>query len=347
MTEVVQIEIGGKAWRFWSDFEINTGLDSYSTVAFTAPHEPQRREFREAFRPFAYTPVTVGLAGGEKLFNGTMLPPAPTFDEESSRVAVQCYSKPGVLLDSDAPASLLPFESRGLTIKQIADRLCQPFGIAVVMADDAQPGAPFKRVKQKLDGKVQDYLVSLAQQRGLILSDNGRGNLVILRSRPVGQPVAALEEGAAPVTSVSSTFNASDYYSEITGVTSQKMYATGARVTERNPRPMTGIRCQTVVLDDTEKADAPAAVRARMGRMFGNAFSVSVEVPTWRDPAGRLWRPNTTIKLKAPSAMVYAPYNFIVRTVSMRNNNNAETATLGLVMPGAFSGETPARFPWD
>ena len=76
------------------------------------------------------------------------------------------------------------------------------------------------------------------------------------------------------------------------------------------------------------RADAPAAVRARLGRMFANAFSVSVELPTWRDPGGRLWKPNTTVRLKAPDAMIYTESEFLIRNVVLRGNKDARTATI-------------------
>lgn len=346
MAEDVQIAIADKVWRYWDDCEINLGIDSYSTVTFMSPHEPKRREFRETFRPFSYKPVSLRV-GTQPLFVGNMLTPVPTANEDGSRIAVSCYSKPAVLMDCDAPVSLLPFEARGLTLLQIAERVCAPFGVRVAIADGLQPGPPFRRVKQKLDGKVHDYLVELAQQRGLVIGDDATGRLVFRKSTKIGRSVASLEYGKPPVLAVSPSFNDREYFSQITGIANAKMGVRGAKATERNPRLTDTLRCQTAQLDDIEKADIGQAVKARMGRMFGNAMSLTVELPTWRDPQGALWWPNTTVRLLAPEAMVYSWYEFIVRTVSLRTNKDAETATLGLALPGAFSGEIPPKFPWD
>lgn len=82
--------------------------------------------------------------------------------------------------------------------------------------------------------------------------------------------------------------------------------------------------------------------------MFGNMVSYVVEgIPTWRDPKGNLWRPNTTITLKAPEAMIYRETEFLIRNVTLRQDAQSKTATLGLVLPGAFSGETPSRLPFE
>jgi prophage tail gpP-like protein len=81
--------------------------------------------------------------------------------------------------------------------------------------------------------------------------------------------------------------------------------------------------------------------------MFGNMVAYSVKVATWRDPSGNLWEPNTIVSLDAPDAMVYRPYDFVIRGVEFERDSRKEHATLDLVMPGSFSGEIPEALPWD
>lgn len=340
----VAISIAGHDWRYWEDFELLLGLDSYSSASFAAPFDPDRQLFRKLFRPFSYHPTTVSVDGAQ-VFDGTLVDTTPDTSTARRSVSVGCYAKPAVLLDSSAPASLLPLETRGLNLKQIAVRLCTPFGIDVVL--DGSAGAPFKRVKQQPESKVQDYLVELAHQRGRVLTNTADGKLRIYRSTEVGRPVAHLEEGKPPVLAVRPTFQSRAYYSEITGIVAAKISARSARYTENNPRLVNSLRCDLFHIDRADRADAQSIVRARMGRMFGNAFGIEVDVATWRDPQGDLWWPNTTVQLKAPGAMVWSPYEFIVRTVALRRNKDSKTATLGLVMPGAFDGRVPPRLPWD
>jgi prophage tail gpP-like protein len=38
--------------------------------------------------------------------------------------------------------------------------------------------------------------------------------------------------------------------------------------------------------------------------MFGNMAAYTLTVASWRDDAGKLWEPNTTVTLIAPGAMV-------------------------------------------
>jgi len=45
--------------------------------------------------------------------------------------------------------------------------------------------------------------------------------------------------------------------------------------------------------------------------------------------------------------MIYEPYTFVVRSVRFSKDDSSETATLDLVVPGAFNGEVPEALPWD
>ena len=100
-------------------------------------------------------------------------------------------------------------------------------------------------------------------------------------------------------------------------------------------------------MPDTQDADVKAAVEAKIGRMFGNVAFYSITLSTWRDSKNNLWKPNTTLKLNAPAAMIYTDYEFIIRSVRFEQNSISQTATLNLVMPGTFSGKIPETLPWD
>jgi prophage tail gpP-like protein len=350
----VTVTIDGKEYAYWADLEITQSIDNHATVGFNAPFEPERKAFRDTFRPFTFKPLHVDV-DGERLFTGTLVDVNPKAVPTNRTVAISAYSKAAVLADCTIPPSLLPFETNGLSLRQIAQRLISPFGLDVVVT--APEGTPFKRVNtksRKVDGKaeadqkVQDFLAELAKQRVLILSSTKLGDLLMQESVATGNPVAVLEEGTAPLIEVTAAFNPQSYYSEITGYTSHKRGQTGAKYTERNQRLAGGVlRPYGFKLDDVEKADAPAAVRAKLGRMYGGFCSYVLQVPTWRDPNGKLWEPNTTIVVKYPSAMIYNRYEFLIRDVVLKRSADEETASIGLVLPGAFSGEAPATLPWE
>jgi prophage tail gpP-like protein len=355
MAENVSMKIKGSQWREFSDLEIHQAIDSHATVGFYAPFEPERKDIRDTFRPFSFHPLEL-FVDAERLFTGVQVDVIPTTEAEMRTLSVSGYSRPAELEKNNPPVSLsLPVEANGLTLRQIAERLAGAFGIGVVM--DGPDGPPFKRVKMRLkrldttadqDQTIDSFLVELGKQRGFVRSSTASGELLFQHSVAPGNPVARFREGEPPLTSVMPTFDPQSYYSEITGFTSTKRGRVGNKYTERNQRMAGGVlRSMSFRLDDIERADAPAAVKAKIARMFANAFTVVLNLPTWRDPHGNLYRPNTTVKLQAPGAMVYRETEFLVRDVYLKQNGDEETSSLGCVLPGAFSGQQPDVLPWE
>lgn len=345
----VAILINGRRFRFWDKVRITRSSDSMATFEFGAPFDHSAPGFRETFKPMAFKPVTITV-GGEPLFTGTMVLVTPVIENNKRIIAVSGYSLPGVLNDCTPPASMfadnngsLQFDDRGL--REIAATLAAPFGISVEF--QADQGAIFDSVACDPGEKVLSFLIGLAKKRNLIISDTARGKLVFLKSANTGKPVARLQQGSAPVLSVTPIFNPQEYYSHITGIEPFIPNLPGLQFTVKNERLQGVVRPLTFKLSDTKDADLKTAVEAKIGRMFGNTASYSISVATWRDSQGKLWTPKTTLTLLAPDAMIYNEYEFEIRNVGFNREGSVETATLNLVIPGSFSGKIPKVLPWD
>lgn len=354
--ELVNLQINGEYFANWIEVELNSAIDNYATASFTAPFQPERREFRDLFRPFKYQEVEID-SQLTTLFKGYLVDPAAKFDATRSAVTAQCYAKPAVCADSDMPVALLiDSDKKGKSIarefskvgiRAIAEACLAPFGIGVEL--QGPEGKPFDKVRIGPDKKIQEFLVELAKQRNLVLSNTVDGKLLIWQSVEPGQPVCRFVEGEPPLTTVETNFSPREYYSEITGFAAKKRGKAPAKWTEHNPHLKAPLRANTFKLEDTERADAPEATRAKLGRMYANMASYTIpDIPTWRDPSGQRWKPNTTVTVLAPSAMIYAETEFLVRNVKLKTTKDARTATLELALPGAFNGKVPTgRLPWD
>ena len=340
----VAILIDGKRFRFWDRVRITRAIDSMDTVEFGAPFDADAPGFKETFVPFSFKTVVITV-GGVPLFTGTMVGVVPNIENIIKTVSVSGYSLPGVLNDCTPPASAFPLEFDNQGLREIAATLAAPFGLSVDF--QADQGAVFERVAIEPGKKILTFLAKLAKQRNLVISSSSRGKLVFLQSSDGGTPVARLQQGSPPVLSVSPFFNPQEYYSHITGLEPAILGLAGTQFTVKNPNLEGVVRPLTFNAPDTLDSDVKAAVDAKAGRMFGNMASYSVRVATWRDPSGELWAPNTSVQLLAPDAMVYTEFTFIVRSVEFNRDARSETATLNLVIPGAFSGKIPEILPWD
>lgn len=339
----VTVEIGGSELRFWTSIEITQSLDSFSTLTLSAPFEPSDPKFRELFRPLSYQSITVAV-GGSALFSGVLMNVDPDLQPSRRAVTITAYSRAAILGDCNAPASAFPIEYNDLDLEGIASALCTPFGIGVEFA--SEPGAPFDRVEVEPSETILSFLVTLAQQRGLIISDNAAGELRFAQSTAAGDPVASFSEGSQPVESVVATISPQSFYSHITGIKPYTTEEDGGLYTKLIPQLSGVLRPLTFKAGDIETGDLKSAVEAKAARMFGNAITYSMPVASWFDPAGDLWAPNKTIKLTAPGAMIYNPTELLIRSVTLRKEAST-VAELELVLPGSFRGEIPEGFPWD
>jgi prophage tail gpP-like protein len=353
--EFVNVQIDKKYFANWVEVEIVDAIDNYTQVRMVAPFEPDKREFRDLFRPFTYQEIEVD-SQLTTLFKGFIVDPAAKFDFKERTVEAHGYAKPAVSADSDMPVALLTDSAKKgksiareftkLGIYDIAKACLAPFGIGVRL--EAPEGKPFDKVRIEPDKKIQEFLVELAKQRNLVLSNTVEGELLIWQSVDPGAPVCRFIEGKAPLTTVEPSFSPREYYSEITGFAARKRGKAPAKWTEQNPFLPAPLRANTFKLEDTERADAPEATRAKLGRMFANMASYTIpDLPTWRDPNGQRWRKNTTVTVLAPSAMIYQETEFLIRNVKLKATKEGRTATLELALPGAFNGKVPERLPWS
>jgi len=256
-----------------------------------------------------------------------------------------------------------------MDIVEIASKICGALGFKADIASDGSvqdvqfskkkirigrrggrgaKGSKFARMSLQPGDKPQSFLAGLAKQRDLMLTDDEDGDLLLLQPVAAGHPVAKLVfDGLPPVIAVTPQFNPQDFFSEITAWTPTVRGRKGTKYTQKNPLLDGVIRPSSFKPDDTDRGNAQETARSHMGRMFGNMVGWEVELPTMLDPNGNLYVPNTTILLTAPKAMIYLETELLIRTVTLRQDPNASTCTLGVVLPGSFSGKFPEFFPWE
>lgn len=336
--------INDKRFRFWTDITLTRSMSAVSSLAFNANWDPDNSDLRDAVRPYQYQDAVVSI-GGQAQFTGTVLAPAPTIAADARTVSVSGYSRTGVLGDCPAMASPVPRQFDGQTLREIAVTLCQPFGIAVVFAADV--GAPFEKVGISTGEIIYSFLAKLAKLRQLVLSDTGQGELLFQQSVKPGNPVLTWEEGQGGITLATPTFTPQQYFSSVTGIGSQSSGSSSVPYTVQNPHAKGVVRPFTFAVADGDDTDVKAATEAKAASMFANAVSYQINTPSWRDEKGRLWQPNTTVSLKAPSVFIFERFEFIVRSVAYFRNDQQKTAILTLALPGAYEGVIPKSLPWD
>ncbi len=339
----VIVRIGGVSFEHVSKVVITRRIDAVDTVQILAPLA-QTEQFRELIQPLSFRTLEIA-DGGAIVFRGTMTGVVPELSAEGSRVRISGYSVPGILGDCMMPASAFPLEFRKMSLADIAAKLLEPFSVPLTVETDV--GAAFRRVKVKRTDRVLPFLVSLAQQRQVLLRSSVKGDLVLAGPPKLSNPVATFKEGEPPMLSIKPEFDSQRYFSHITGVKSTRRGRKGSQHTVLNPlaQEIGVMRPMTISIRDVTSGELPKATQAAAGRMLAGAVTYTVTVPTRRTPNGALWQPGDTVEVTAPSVFIYNPYQFQIRSVKL-DHSEKDLATLLLMLPGAFGGTPPDVLPW-
>jgi len=339
MNNDVTLLVGSKEFKYWTSLEINRHIDSFGSYSFGSPFDPNVPILRDTFKPFSYQRARIEI-DNEPIITGPMFV-TPEVSAKSATVSCGGYGAPGVLNDCEWPKV---FED--VDLKAIADQVAGAFGLPVTFSDS--PGAKFDRVACEPNSKALKFLIGLAKQRGLLLTDTPSGGLRFFK--PVaGDSVAAIHQDDDRCLSVKPTFDQQKYYSSIRGLSPHSIAKFSEDFEVVNPLLADVYRPHVFTIEDTKGVDIQDLVKAKMGRMYASAAAYSVTVQGWRtDNIGKLWQPGDIVSLLAPGAMVYKEYDFMIKSVALkRATQGGDTATLSLVMPGAYDGSTPATAPWE
>lgn len=174
MSEVI-LEIDGQRWGGWQSVTITRSLETMAaqfslslTDRWAADQAPR------PIRPFQHCRV---LIDGDTVITGIIDEVQPGYDMDTHSVSVTGRSLTGQL--ADCAAGVPTGEMSGLSLAAAARRLIDPFGINVI--DLANAAGSFDRIEIEPGETVAEILERLALQRGVFLTDDPQGNLVITR----------------------------------------------------------------------------------------------------------------------------------------------------------------------
>lgn len=319
------------------------GNDGFS---FSSTWNENSEQTRNAFRPFSYPTFDVYF-DDDLVFTGKAMPPTPSVQPASQTINVQGYPLCGVLVDSCLPPSLFPAEYSGLDLKQIAETVCEPFGIGVVVQGSV--GAAFEKVEVGLEDKVWDFLSKLAEQRNMFLTNTVDGNLLIY-SPKVEAVSATFKQGEVPFISCAPEFDGQSMYSHITGYTKTTNTADSQKYTYENKLLINKgvLRCYSKQIDDAVEGTLEESVKALAGKMFAKCVKYKLTVSGHRDKTGRLYRENMAVSVKAPGSEIYRETKLLADEVTLtRDDRGGEQTTFTLVLPESRTGALPEVFPWE
>ena len=336
----------GQYYTGFTGFTLVRSVSGTDGFSFSSVWNEKSATLRNAFRPFSYPTFDVYF-DDDLVFTGKALPPTPSVQPNAQTINVQGYPLCGVLVDSCLPPSLFPAEYSGLDLKQIAETVCEPFGIGVVVQGSV--GSPFEKVDVGLDDKIWDFLSKLAEQRNMFLTNTVDGNLLIYRPK-IEAVSATFKQGEVPFISCSPEFDGQKMYSHITGYTKTSKTADSQKYTYENKLLINKgvLRCWGKQIDDAVEGTLEESVKALAGKMFAQCVKYKLTVSGHRDKLGRVYRKNMAVSVKAPGAEIYRETKLLADEVTLtRDDRGGEQTTFTLVLPESRTGTLPEVFPWE
>lgn len=224
------LHVGGRVYGGWKSVNIRHGIEQIAgtfDISLTERWPNQQTEW--AIPPGEFCDVRIGA---HVVINGYVDSVNVTYDANDHRIQIKGRDRTGDLVDCSAPSQAYS----GLTFKQIADRLCAPFGIKVY---DETTSVKKLTVQQKKIGKagtppnsprVEGCLPKCACQNGetvfraleriarneavLLVSDH-EGGLLLTRAGRAGRIAVPLEFGKN-ILSANLDVSHANLFSEIT-----------------------------------------------------------------------------------------------------------------------------------
>jgi len=338
----VGIVIDDKKFEFWFNLKFTLSLDRLApTFSFSAAYE-DIAEFVDAFAPFAYRDVEIYYKD-VKIISGILA--KSSFDSASTGnvVTISGYGRPGMLQKMTLPKSLYPRTLYNISLKNIADKYCKPFGVFADFSSEASEAINqnFKSVKIGPTESISNFIIKLAQQRGLIASTDSDGILFFsLKSKDVSTSVLEFKKGQYPTTA---EYNGDNLFSDYTALMSKSRKRISQ--TAKKSLDIDLFRHHTILKNDDDDESLENYIDSEIGRTLLNSISVTTTLPFWDNAEGELLQPEDVILVQNESVQIRQKTKFSIKEISFSLSDSGQTATLSLVPTSALNNEFE-RF-WD
>lgn len=340
------IFIDGRLYSGFTGYTVKMAMDSLDVFSFSAPWDDTTKQIHASFKPFTFKECAVYF-NKKILFLGRLLASAPEVTPESKTINLQGYPICGVLNDCDIPVSKYPPSYNGMTLKQIAEDICQPFGIRVSFSEDA--GKPLDKVEYTIGTKILDFLKKLSEQRNFVFTNDSSGNLFFWKV-PEESVRVSFREGELPFVRCKANFNQQQMYSHLTGFTKTDKKSNASQYTYQNKYLIKNgvFRPVSFVCEDVDSSGLEKAVKAKAGQMYVNCCSYELTVYGCTDSDGDIYSKGMSVSVYAPSAMIYRDTKFQVKELEIkRSDTEGVQTTFKLMLPDSINGTIPDVLPWE
>lgn len=329
--DAVSVFIGNKIYEGWEDAKITRELNSAASD-FQLTVTDKWRVNEEPWRIAAGDTVHIHI-GQKSILTGYVDKVQPSISATTKSIAISGRSKTSDLVDCSVEGSN---QFSGLTIKEIADKVCAPFGVKVSMVGNS--GGSFAVITLQQGETVFALLDRLARERKLLMYPSYDGNLV-LSEKGSRRASSDIVQGVNLLSGNASHDNSNRFSKYTTkgqnlgflGEAPQSTAPTGqasdSGVTRYRP---------LIVLAENTVSDQSSGDRAAYERDLraAKALTAEVQVQGWFQEDGTPWEINQLVFLD--SGFLGLRRRMLIQKVEFNKGNAGTTTALSLVREDAF-----------
>jgi len=292
----------------------------------------------ELLKPYSYAPCKV-LIGGVSMGSMILYNTAVAWDSGSGIATVEAFSPTVDIIDSVAEP---PFEARGMTLRAWIKKLVEPFGVSIKWMPSEDK--PMKRVKIGKTERIFDHINRLVRERGLVISCDQKGGLLIHEAPLMGDVVANLTEGGGTILANGGiSFDGRGRFRNTIGYSSKprrnisRTVVTGS--INRN-------RTQAIIVEGTDEADIDTAIFKAERESVEKSLSISIPNRDWYNDRGELYAPGQFITVQSKKLYLDKPTQLMVKSVQFISESSSKSCIL-TVVPSSVYNRKEVENPWS
>ncbi len=322
---MIKLYINNKEYKYFTGLSVDLNYTGFvSTFQFNAPFDSESDDHKVLFKPLSYNEVKI-------YFNDRLVLTGPivsnNFEDESkpTNTTFSGYSKSGILQDVNIPVSLYPIESKDRTLKEIIERLIKPFGIKLSFkATDKK----YEKTVASEGDTIGDYIHKLCDQRNLRLSHDVNGNLLVSEIKQKNNQIKTTFNNDFKANKANLYVDGQSIFSEYIGL-KQTSIKNNVQAESVKKFPI-AYRPKVNVQQDGAQGDIEAFTKS-MRAAGGRALSLTLNLDRWTNYADEIYLPGDVVNYQNNELFLYKLNRWFIESVSLREENKQELATLNLV----------------
>lgn len=292
----LRLKVDGVLYGGWQSIRVTRSIEQIAgSFDLSVTERWSGQNTPRPIRPGAACQV---LIDGAPIITGYVDDVQIAYDSDSHTITVSGRDKTGDLVDCTADW----FMFANMTLLGVAQRICKPFGIAVI--DEVAAPGTFSFLRSNPGDSAFASLEAAAKVRAVLLVSDGQGGLVITRASQ--ERIGALLLLGENIRSASATYSHKDRFSRYTISTQQNLLdrnefgVQAIHLIANSDDPMIERYRPLTVIDDKllnlkqakEHADWERNVRYGKGKRIGYV------VNGWHYDANLLWPINRLVAVK-------------------------------------------------